>query len=390
MSLTLSSPLAPDQILHLAGILLEEKKLQVASELMALVSDPFPQSLPGRLVGAELALAKGEAADALETVRAVLQIDPLNPRALLLAMRAGQAAELPECELGLAISHLAESDRDCREIQVLARQLGSRPKRSLAAVGFMHLAHGRLLLAERYLQAGMRVWNRPQLGLAIAQIQLETFRMNSALETCQDLGAHFPTCLPADLIAAQANAELGMLDKARSLLDRTSSLDPGFERARRIYARLPVSRIEPPPPPLLVVPEILLNSIRRILEPDERRVELASPPPMPSAEFVPPSERFLPLAPAPNNVGNVDHGGEAFDEMPEPASLPALIAEGDWAKVWSVLEYAQDLVDDQLLAAVPPERLQRLGDELTRLGRSDLAEAAYRRGQAAASDLPTS
>ena len=78
----------------------------------------------------------------------------------------------------------------------------------------------------------------------------------------------------------------------------------------------------------------------------------------------------------------------AADQMPKPASLPALIAEGDWTKVWSVLEYTHDLVDDQLLAAVPAERLQRLGDELTRLGRSDLAEAAYRRGQAAASDLP--
>ena len=387
MSLTLSSPLAPDQILHLAGILIEGNKLQVATELIALVTDPFPQSLPGRLVGAELALAKGEPDDALETVRDILQIDPLNPRAHLLAMRAGDAPDLPEYELGLAISHLAESDRDCQDIQALARQLGLRPERSLAAAGFMYLAHGRLLLAERYLQAAMRVWNRPQLALAIAQIQLETFRMNGALETCRDLGAHFPTCLPADLIAAQANAELGMLDKARSLLDRTSRLDPGFERARQIYARLPVSRIEPPPPPLLVVPEILLNSVRRILEPDERRVELASPPPEPSAEFVPPSERFLPLAPAANNDGNVNPDAAA-DQMPKPASLPALIAEGDWTKVWSVLEYTHDLVDDQLLAAVPAERLQRLGDELTRLGRSDLAEAAYRRGQAAASDLP--
>ena len=125
-----------------------------------------------------------------------------------------------------------------------------------------------------------------------------------------------------------------------------------------------------------MVPEILLNSVRRILEPDDRRVELASPPPEPSAEFVPPSERFLPLAPAANNDGNANQDGAA-DQMPKPASLPALIAEGDWTKVWSALEYAQDLVDDQLLAEVPPERLQRLGDELTRLGRSDLAEASF-------------
>jgi tetratricopeptide (TPR) repeat protein len=350
-------------------------KPQIAAEMLEQIQGVFPDSLGARLLAQRLSLAGDRPGEALEGARESLRIDPLNPAVLAIELRARQA--LAESGEGLATARgrLAAIAPD-------HPQLGPEPlSPSLAGIGFMHLRQGRQLLAQRWLGEAMPAEDWPELGSAIAQLQLECGQIRLALESARAVLAMLPDCLPANLVCAQANAELGKLALADKHLKRARRFDPELALARRLYARLAVSRLELPSAPKLDLPEMLLARAQRVLDPPDDPVADSEPAPEPIGDYSPPSPRFLPA----DEAGGEPTGGpEDAAKFPEPHVLAAtgelarLMESDQWPAALDLLRGSAHLLDAGQLDSLPVEHLPRLADELVRLNHSDLAVEAYR------------
>ena len=364
-------------IAALAGELLDAGKPQIAAELAEQIGAQFPDSLVARLLDLKLMLARDRPDEALAGAERALGIDPFSPAALAIALRARRA--LGESGAGIAaardrLAAVAPGDPE------LAREPVA-PTR--AGIGFMHLRQGRQLLAQRWLAEAMPAEAWPELGAVIAQLQLEGGQIRAALASAGAIFDLLPECLPASLVSAQANAELGKLALAHKHLTMARRFDPEFELARRLYARLPVSRLELPPAPALEIPEMLLARARRALDPPPEPAVGTGSAPDPVGEYRPPSGRFLPSAAAGGEPGSAP---EAPDS-PEPGGPPALAVTGElarlmgqehWPAVLELLAGSAHLLDPGQLPFLPRSGLPRLADELVRLGLPELAAAAYR------------
>ena len=350
-------------------------KLQIAAELLEQLKAAFPESLGARLLGLRLDLAGDRPGQALEGAREALRIDPLNPAALAIELRARRA--LGESGEGVATARkrLAAIDPD-------HPQIGEGPQPpTFAGIGFMHLRQGRQLLAQRWLGEAMQSEDWPELGAAIAQLQLESGQVRVALESAGAVLVQLPDCLPANLVCAQANAELGKLALADKHLKRARRFDPEFELARRLYARLPVSRLDLPSAPELDLPEMLLARARRTLDPPPEPAADSESAPDPVGEYIPPSSRFLPAAEAGAEAESEPAGAAPTAEPPTPSAtgeLARLMESGRWPEVLELLRSSAHLLDAGRFDSLPPDGLPRLADELVRLNLSDLATEAYR------------
>lgn len=350
-------------------------KPQIAGDLLEQLKAAFPDSLGTRLLGLRLELAGDRPGEALEGAREALRIDPLNPAALAIEVRA-------RCALGESGDGVATARSRLAAVAPGHPHIDQEPPApTLAGIGFMHLRQGRQLLAQRWLGEALQAEDWPELGAAIAQLQLESGQVRVALESARTVLDQLPDCLPANLVCAQANAELGKLALADKHLKRARRFDPEFELARRLYARLPVSRLELPSVPDLELPEMLLARARRVLDPPTESVADAESAPDPVGEYSPPSSRFLPAEEA---------GGEA-DPDPENAAdsaerhvptatgeLARLMEAGRWPAVLELLRGSAHLLDAGQFDSLPSDGLPRLADELVRLDLSDLATEAYR------------
>ena len=363
----------PTAIVALAAELLDASKDQVAAELIERVGAEHPDYLGVRLLESRLEVSAGRPSEALAGALGVLMIDPLNADALAVELRARRALEQSAEEVGAVLRKLAA-------IAPAHPEGGPRaPAPTLATIGFMHLRQGRNLLAQRWLEDAIEEDGWPELRAAIAQLQLEDGQVRAALASAQSVLEQLPECLPANLVCAQAHAELGKLTLADKHLKRAGRYDPEFELARRFYARLPVSRLELPPAPDLELPEMLLARAQRALEPPPDPA--AAPPyvPEPVGEYNPPSERFLP---ARDDAGHEDTDPGPARTDPQSLALSGQLArfieEGQWPLVLELLESGVNLLDPGQLESLPRSGLPRLADELLRMDRPDLAAEAYR------------
>ena len=350
-------------------------KPQIAAELLEQIKGAFPDSLGARLLALRLELAGERPGEALTGARETLRIDPLNPAALAIELGARRA-------LGESGEGVATARGRLAAIAPDHPQIGPEPPAAtLAGIGFMHLRQGRQLLALRWLVEAAQAEDWPELGSAIAQLQLECGQVRLALESSCAVLKELPDCLPANLVCAQANAELGKLALADKHLKRARRFDPELEQAGRLYARLPVSRLELPSAPDLELPEMLLARVQRALDPPTEPVADAEPAPDPVGEYSPPSSRFLPAEEA---GGKAVEGSEDAAETPEPhvlaatSELAGLMEAERWPAALEMLRGSAHLLDAGQFGSLPPEHLPRLADELVRLNLSDLAAEAYR------------
>ncbi len=372
-------PHRPATVIALAANLLDHAKLQIAAELVEQVNGPFPDCLAARMLSLRLELANDRAAEALAGAIDLLRIDPLDPAVLAIELRARRQLN----EIGVGI------DTTVRRLAAVAPQhpeLGNATiAPTWAAIGFMHLRQGRHLLAQRWLDQALDTEKWPELELAIAQLQLEGGQLRAALKSSEEVLELLPNCVPANLIFAQANAEFGKLALAEQHLQRTRRFDPEFDQARRLYSRLPVSRLELPPAPRLDPPEMLLARAQRALQPpsDPSLDPVGEPAsePEPVGDYRPPSTRFLP---AQNDSGKSASESGSIGPEPDPvtqaatADLARLMSENDWPAALKLLESVANMLDSGWLARLPSAGLPRLADELVRLNRGELAAEAYR------------
>ena len=372
-------PHTPATVIALAARLLDRSKLELADELVAQVNGAFPDCLVARMLSLRLELARERAAEALAGTIDLLRIDPLNPEVLEIELQARRQLDASGDGIEAAARRLAAVAPGHPVLDGFA----IAPNR--AAIGFMHMRQGRHLLAERVFSEARATENWSELAVAIAQLQLEGGQVRAALNTSTQVLEQMPNCLPANLVFAQANAEFGRLALAGQHLQRTRRLDPEFALARRLYERLPVSRLELPPVPGLDLPEVLLARAQRALGPAPEPMPAAAPAPVPDpaelGEYHPPSSRFLPR---PQDGGDPDVGAEAAPPAADPVVLTSagdlgqLLAEDNWPLAIQLLEGTAKLLDAGFLAGLPSHCLARLGDELVRLDRPDLAAEAYR------------
>ena len=275
-------------VVAMADELVSAARPQIAADLLEQIKAAFPDSLGARLLSLRLDLAGDRPSEALDGAREVLRIDPMNPAALAIELQARHAVGESREGIATARSRLAAIAPD-------HPQIGEDPLApTLAGIGFMHLRQGRQLLAERWLGEAAQSEDWPELAAAIAQLQLESGQVRGALESARTVLDELPDCLPANLVCAQANAELGKLALADKHLKRARRFDPEFELARRLYGRLPVSRLELPSIPALELPEMLLARAQRALDPPAEPVADTESTPDPVGEYSPPSSRYLP------------------------------------------------------------------------------------------------
>ncbi len=350
-------------------------KPQIAGELLELIKDAFPGSLGARLLALRLQLAGDRPGDALDGAREALRIDPLNLAALAIELQARRALGESGEGVATALSRLAAIAPD-------HPQIGPKPPAAtLAGIGFMHFRQGRQLLALRWLGEAAQAEDWPELGAAIAQLQLECGQVRVALESARAVLDQLPDCLPVNLVSAQANAELGKLALADKHLKRARRFDPEFELARRLYARLPVSRLELPSLPELALPEMLLARVRRALDPPAEPAADSEPAPDPVGEYSPPSSRFLPSEESGGETESGPDDAAKTDEpqAPEATDELARLMEGQqWPAILELLRGSSHLLDAGRFGSLPTEGLPRLADELVRLNLPDLAAKAYR------------
>lgn len=216
----------------LGGKLIDASKREIAAELLEQINASFPDSLVARLLALRLELAGDRPGEALAGTRKALQIAPLSPAALEIELRARRALGEAGEGVATALGRLAAIAPDHPQIGP------DRLAPTLAGIGFMHLRQGRGLLAERWLREAVETEDWPELGAAIAQLQLEGGQVRVALESAQAVLEPLPDCLPANLVCAQANAELGKLALADKHLKRARRFDPEFKLARRLYAQI--------------------------------------------------------------------------------------------------------------------------------------------------------
>ena len=362
-------------VVALGDELIAAAKPQIAAELLEQASAAFPDSIGARLLALRLELASERPTEALAGARQALQIDPLNPAVLAIELQARR--DLGESGEGVATA--------CSRLAAVSPghpQIGPEPPApSLAGIGFMHLRQGRQLLAQRWLGEAAEAEDWPELGATIAQLQLEGGQVRVALESARSVLEKLPDCLPANLVCAQANAELGKLALAHKHLQWARRYDPEHELARRLYARLPVSRLELPAIPDLDLPEMLVARARRALDPPQEPVTDAEPVPEPVGEYSPPSSRFLP---AEDSGGEIEAEPDDAFAAPEPRppgaveELARLMEAGQWPAALELLRSSAHLLDAGQIGYLPPDGLPRLADELMRLNLPGLAAEAYR------------
>ena len=358
-------------VVAMADELVGAARPQIAADMLEQIKAAFPDSLGARLLSLRLDLAGDRPSEALDGAREALRIDPTNPQALAIELQARHALGESGEGIATARSRLAAIAPDHPQIGP------ETPAPTLAGIGFMHLRQGRQLLAQRWLGEAAQTEDWPELAAAIAQLQLESGQVRGALESARAVLDKLPDCLPANLVCAQANAELGKLALADKHLKRARRFDPEFELARRLYGRLRVSRLELPSIPELELPEMLLARARRALDPPAEPVADTESAPDPVGEYSPPSSRFLPA----EDAGS---GPDSATETPDshvPAAtgeLARLMEAGRWPAVLELLRGSAHLLDPGQFASLPPEGLPRLADELVRLNFSELATEAYR------------